>query len=357
MQHLILVINPGSTSTKMALYKDDTEFKSTSVQHSREELALLESFQDQRDFRESLIMDWLNSEGISLGDLTAIAARGGFLVPLPGGTYGINAKMVDHLEQGVFGKHATNLAAPIAFDLSSSLGIPSYIVDPVVVDELMPEARISGVPGIERQSIFHALNHKASAKKTAKILRRPYEELNLIVAHLGGGISIAVHGKGKVIDVNNALSGEGPMSPERAGSLPTKSFIEYYFEYGGSKEELLKMLTAHSGLVAHLETNDLRVIKKKIKNGDGHAHFVFEAMCYQIAKEVGRIATVLRGIVDQIVLTGGLAYSDELIAYLHDRIGFIAPITVLPGENELEALALGVFNVLMGLEEVREYTM
>lgn len=355
MKQRILVINPGSTSTKLAVYYDDFLFKSTSLHHLYEDLSVYKSFVDQREFRERLIGNWLKEENISFNELTAIVARGGLLAPMPSGTYAINKLMVEHLEQGTYGKHSANLAALIAYDLGSALKIPSFIVDPVVVDELTSVARISGIPGIERQSIFHALNHKASAKKIAKMLGKSYEKLNLIVAHLGGGISIAAHSKGQVIDVNNALSGEGPFSPERAGSLPTKQLINYFFEQSYSKNDLIATFAGKSGLVAHLNTNDTREIVKKIKSGNEQARFLFETMCYQIAKEVGRIATVLSGIVDQIVITGGLAHSNELIEYLRERVGFIAPITVLPGENELEALAFGALRVLTEKEEIREY--
>ncbi len=355
MEQIILVINPGSTSTKLAVYKDKEKKNETSLHHSNEDLAQFSEIVDQRSFREGLIVRWLEEEGLPLQSLTALVARGGLLAPMPGGTYKINEKMVRQLEQGLYGKHASNLAGLIAYDLGRRLNIPAYIVDPVVVDEMEPIARISGLPGIERKSIFHALNHKASAKKAAEQAGSRYDQLNLIVAHLGGGISIGAHQRGKVIDVNNALTGEGPFSPERSGSLPPPALVDYYFDSGSTKSELIRKFAGNSGLVAHVGTNDCRLIETKIAAGDDRSRLYLETMAYQIAKEIGRISTVLCGKVDQIVLTGGLAYSTLLVDEIKKRVGFIAPIKVLPGENELEALALGAWRVLAGEEEVRSY--
>jgi butyrate kinase len=263
--------------------------------------------------------------------------------------------MVEELQAGRYGKHASNLAALIAFGLSKDLAIPAFIVDPVVVDELQAVARISGHPKIPRVSIFHALNQKAIAQQMADILGKPYVELNLIVAHLGGGISVGAHHQGRIVDVNQALSGEGPFSPERVGSLPTSGLVHYVFDHNKTKAELMREFVGRSGLVAHLGSNDSREIVKRMEQGDEKAIFYYDAMCYQIAKEIGRISTVLCGIVDQIVLTGGLAYSTELVTRVKERVSFIAPVTVIPGENELEALALGALRVLTGQEEARIY--
>lgn len=355
MEQLLLVLNPGSTSTKLALFRDLCLERQTGLHHSNEELAPFAEITEQRGFRESLIVDWLKKEQVPLASLTAIVARGGLLAPLPGGTYAINAPMVKQLEQGLYGKHASNLAALIAYDLSLRLNIPAFIVDPVVVDELSELARFSGVPGLERKSIFHALNHKAGAKKAAKSLGRPYVELNLIVAHLGGGISVGAHRQGQVIDVNNALSGEGPFSPERSGSLPTRGLINYYFQRQAGKSELIGEFVGRSGLIAHLGTNDCRLIETRAEAGDGQALLYLQALAFQVAKEVGRMSTVLAGQVDALVLTGGLAYSALLMEEIKKRIGFIAPLIILPGENELEALAHGAWQVLTGAEEVRHY--
>lgn len=355
MDQIILVINPGSTSTKLAVYKNDTQTHTTSLHHSSADLAGFADIVEQKSFREAVIIDWLNSERIPLESFTAIVARGGLLAPIPGGTYEINATMVEHMSTGRYGKHASNLAGLIAYDLSKRLEIPAFIVDPVVVDELEPVARISGNPKCERISIFHALNQKANAKKLARLLGKPYEELNLIVAHLGGGISIGAHKNGRVIDVNNALSGEGPFSPERVGSLPSQGLIDYFFDHDLTKDELIRKFVGNSGLVAHLGTNDSREIVARIKEGDDEAAFYFEVMCYQIAKEIGRISTVFCGIVDQIVLTGGLAYSTELVEEITKRVEFIAPVKILPGENELEALAFGALRVLTGVEKALNY--
>ncbi len=355
MDHIILVINPGSTSTKLAVFKNDTQTHTTSIHHSSSDLAGFSDIADQKDFREGVTVKWLESEGIALESLTAIVARGGLLAPIPGGTYTINDTMVNQLAAGHYGKHASNLAALIGYGLSQRLEIPSFIVDPVVVDEMEPVARISGNPSMERICIFHALNQKASAKKVAAILGKRYEDVNLIVAHLGGGISVGAHKKGRVIDVNQALSGEGPFSPERVGSLPTESLVHYVFDHGLTKAELMKEFVGKSGLVAHLGTNDSREIVARIQSGDEKAKFYFETMCYQIAKEIGRISAAFCGIVDQIVLTGGLAYSTELVEEVEQRVRFIAPVTVMPGENELEALAFGALRVLTGEEKAQEY--
>lgn len=355
MEQLILVINPGSTSTKLAVYQNDQLVQATSLHHTSEELSEFGEVVDQREFRERLIVAWLKEQGLELSSLTAIVARGGLLAPMVGGTYYVNELMVRQLEQGAYGKHAANLAGLIAFDLSRALDIPAFIVDPVVVDELIPIARFSGCPSIERRSIFHALNHKASAQKAADLLERPYNELNLIVAHLGGGISVGAHRQGQVIDVNNALTGEGPFSPERTGTVPTGAMVNYFFNHGYTKPDLIRKYVGKSGLVSHLGTNDLRVIVQRIKDGDERAKFYFQAMAYQIAKEIGRISSVLKGIVDGIVLTGGLAHSPDLVNEIKQHVEFIAPLIVLPGENELEALAFGALRVLTGQEIAREY--
>ena len=355
MEQIILVINPGSTSTKLAVFRDSTQIHTTSLHHSSTELAQFGDIVEQRAFREKLTVQWLESQGIPLTKLTAIVARGGLLAPIAGGTYSINQTMVDELAQSLYGKHASNLAALIAYELAQSLNIPSFIVDPVVVDELEPLARVSGTPHFERQSIFHALNHKASAKKASELLSIPYQNLNLIVAHLGGGISVGAHKQGKVVDVNNALSGEGPFSPERSGSLPTEGLVNFFFDHTFTKGDLVKKFAGKSGLVGHLGTNDLRLTVGRMQDGDEQARCYFQAMCYQISKEIGRISSVLFGNVDRIILTGGLAYAAELVEEIRQRVEFIAPILVLPGENELEALALGALRVLTGAEEALEY--
>lgn len=357
MDHLILVINPGSTSTKLAVYRGTAAIHTTSLHHSSDELAQFSDIVEQKDFREQVIVGWLASVGVELPALTAIVARGGLLAPIPGGTYRINELMVRHMAEGRYGKHASNFGALIAFDLSCRLGIPGFIVDPVVVDELEPVARISGHPQIQRISIFHALNQKANGKKAAELLGKPYEHLNLIVAHLGGGISVGAHRQGRVVDVNQALSGEGPFSPERVGSLPTRGLVDYYYNGNWTKAQLMKQFVGRSGLVAHLGTNDSREIVARMAQGDEQAHFYFQAMCYQIAKEIGRASAVLCGQVDQIILTGGLAYSPELVGEIKPRVEFIAPVLVLPGENELEALAWGALRVLRGEEKARDYVL
>ena len=355
MDQIILVINPGSTSTKLAIFKNDVQTHATSLSHSSQDLAGYSDIVEQKGFREEVILKWLEKEGIALESLTAIVARGGLLAPIQGGTYNINDTMIEQLAEGRYGKHASNLAALIAYGVSKPLGIPAFIVDPVVVDEMQSVARISGNPKIERICIFHALNQRASAKKVAAQMGKGYDELNLIVAHLGGGISVGAHQQGRIVDVNQALSGEGPLSPERVGSVPTNGLVHYFFDHDFTKSELLREFVGRSGLVAYLGSNDSREIVRRIQQGDEKAEFYYEAMCYQIAKEIGRISAVFCGIVDQIVLTGGLAYSTELVERVKQRVEFIAPVTVMPGENELEALALGALRVLTGDEEARDY--
>lgn len=355
MQHLILVINPGSTSTKLALYRNTEQVNYVNLHHSNEELAPYNTIVDQRAFREELIERWLGEIGVPLSSLTTLVGRGGLLAPIPGGTYRVNETMVRQLEQAQYGSHASNLGALLAYDLSVRLNIPAYIVDPVVVDELMPVARKTGLPQIMRRSIFHALNHKANAKRLAVELGRRYDELNLIVAHLGGGISVGAHARGQVVDVNNALSGDGPFSPERSGSISPRVLIDYYFHTGMTKAEIMRKLIGNSGLVAHLGTNDGREIERRIEEGDLASRLCLEAMAYQVAKEIGKMSAVLSGEVDRIILTGGLAYSALLVSEICKRVEYIAPVRVLPGENELEALAFGAWRVISGEEQARDY--
>lgn len=355
MKYRILVINPGSTSTKIAVYDDEQLFWEKNISHSASELAPFSNIVAQKDFRQEIILKELKEAGIELESLSAIAGRGGMLKPLTSGTYKVNKTMVDFLTNTPRGEHASNLGAIISYDLGNKLNIPAYIVDPVVVDEMEDIARISGMEGIERTSVFHALNHKAVARRVAKDHNTKYEELNLIVAHLGGGISVACHKKGRVVDVNNALDGDGPMSPERSGSVPLGPLYKMCFSGKYTLDEIRKKNYGKGGIVSYLGINDAREIIKRIDAGDTYAKLIFDAMIYQIAKEIGSCATVLKGQVDYIVLTGGLAYSQYLVDTIKESVSFIAPVLVYPGENEMLSLAQGILRVLKNEEEAKEF--
>ncbi|MDN5352640.1 MAG: butyrate kinase [Clostridiales bacterium] len=350
-----LAINPGSTSTKIAVFDNSELVFETTLRHSNEVLAPFEHVSDQYEFRKQVIMEALVAGGIDLGKLSAVVGRGGLLHPIEGGTYAVNDRMIEDLKVGVLGEHASNLGGMIASEIAKEYGIPSYIVDPVVVDELEPMARISGMPEIERISIFHALNQKAVARRYADSIGKEYEDMNLIIAHLGGGISVGAHLKGRVIDVNNALDGEGPFSPERSGGLPTGDLAKLCYSGNYTYAEVKKLIKGKGGLVAYLGTNDGREVETRIQEGDAQAALIYEAMAYQIAKEIGSCAAVLSGEVDGILITGGLAYSERLMNWIKPRVAFIAPCEIYPGEDEMSALAMGAWRVLAGKEAVKVY--
>jgi len=352
---LLLIINPGSTSTKIAVYEDDREVLSENISHSTEELAPFPKIVDQKGFRKDIILKALKKKNIEPSSMSAVVGRGGLLVPIPSGVYRVNDRMLEDLTRGVQGEHASNLGGLIADEIARPLGIPAYIVDPVVVDEFEAWARLSGIPEIKRRSIFHALNHKYTARLAARQLGRNYEDINLIVCHLGGGISIAAHRQGRVVDVNNALNGEGPITPERAGTVPAGDLVDLALSGRFSRDELKKMLTGRGGMVAHLKTNDMRETLKRMNGGDETAALVFEAMAITVAKQVGACAAVLKGRVDGIVLTGGLALSPEFIDKIKDCIRFLGPVFVFPGENEMIALAQAGLRVLRGEDTARTY--
>jgi butyrate kinase len=351
----ILTINPGSTSTKIAIYEDTKQIYSKSIRHDTKIIQSFNRIFDQLEFRKSAVLNALKEANVSLDSLHAVVGRGGMFKPIESGTYLVNDKMISFMKDAPRGEHASNLGCVIAKDLGDSVDIPSYIVDPVAVDEMHDIARYTGMPEIKRQSLFHALNQKAVGRKAANKLQKNYEDLNLIIAHLGGGISVGVHQKGKVIDVNNALDGDGPMSPERSGSVPVGPLYKMAFSGKYTLEEMKRKNYGKGGLVAYLGTNDGYVIKERIDNNDEHAKFIVEVMCYQIAKEIGADATVLEGNVDAIVLTGGLAYDTFITNEISKRTRFIAPIIIFPGEDEMEALALGGYRVLKGIEKAKTY--
>jgi butyrate kinase len=352
---LLLIINPGSTSTKIAVYEDEREVLSENISHSAEELAPYNKIVDQKGFRKDIILRALRDKGIEPSALSAVVGRGGLLVPIPSGVYRVNDRMLEDLYQGVQGEHASNLGGLIADEIARPLGLPAFIVDPVVVDELEDWARLCGVPEIRRRSIFHALNHKYTARLAARELGRSYESLNLIVCHLGGGVTVGAHKKGRVVDVNNGLNGEGPITPERAGTVPAGDLVALAFSGKCAEKDLKKMLTGRGGMVAHLGTNDMRETLKSIAAGDEKAKLVFTAMINTVAKQIGACAAVLKGEVDGIVLTGGLANASEFIDRIKERVQFLGRVFVFPGENEMIALAQAGLRVLRGEEEARTY--
>ncbi|HHF58475.1 MAG TPA: butyrate kinase [candidate division WOR-3 bacterium] len=355
MDFKILVINPGSTSTKIALYRNEEEVFSTSISHDINTISKYERIIDQFDFRRETILQELEKRGIKLEELSAVVGRGGLLRPIPGGTYKVTPKMLEHLKIGIQGEHASNLGGLLADSIAAPLGIPAFIVDPVVVDEMEPIAKVTGLPEINRRSIFHALNQKRVARLASKDLGKTYETVNLIVVHLGGGISIGVHKRGKVVDVNNALNGDGPFAPERAGSLPAWDLVKLVLSGKYTEGELKKKLAGKGGIVAHLGTNDMRDVEKRIEQGDKKAEFIMEAMAYNVAKWIGAGATVLEGNVDAIVISGGLAYYQKFIDWIKKRVSFISRILLYPGGDEMRALLEGALRVLRGEEEAKIY--
>ncbi|MEJ5230145.1 MAG: butyrate kinase [Pseudothermotoga sp.] len=346
----ILVINPGSTSTKIAVYEDERCVFSEKVEHRASDLEKYPELMDQLDFRKKNVVDAIEKSGYKTTDFHAIAARGGILPPVESGTYLVDEKMVHYLKDLSPVKHVSNLAAVIGFELANGT-IPVYITDPVSVDEMIPEARFSGIPEIERRSLLHALNIKAVCRKIASELNKSYEELNLVAVHLGGGISVAAVRKGRIIDVNNA-NDEGPFSPERTGELPVGDVARMCFSGKYTKEELKKKFIGKGGLIAYLGTNDLREALKMAQT-DKKANLIVEAMAYQIAKEIGGMCAILCGSVDAIVLTGGMAHSKEFIDRIKAYVYRFAPIFVVAGEHEMEALALGALRVLRKEEDLK----
>ena len=352
----ILVINPGSTSTKMAVYEDEKPILLRNIAHSAEELAPFGNITEQQEFRRQLVLEELKAADIPL-EFDAVIGRGGLVKPISGGVYEINQRMLDDTLHGcVMHSHACNLGCLLAHEIAARIpGCRSFIADPGVVDELSPLARISGSPLMPRICIWHALNQRAIARRYARGIGKEYEELNLIICHLGGGISVAAHEKGKAIDANNALDGEGPFSPERAGSLPAVDLIRLCFSGKYNEEELLKRIAGKAGLNAHLGTNNMREILKRIQQGDEHAQLIVDAMIYHIAKNIAAESAVLCGHVDAILITGGMAHSDYIINRLRKRIEFLAPVYTFPGEDEMEALALNALAVLQDKREAKLY--
>ncbi|MBU0928374.1 MAG: butyrate kinase [Spirochaetes bacterium] len=354
MPQRILVINPGSTSTKIAVYEDGVESFSEGVAHSAEEIAPYSSVAEQIGFRLKTIRASLSSRGLDMSTLSCIVGRGGLLKPIQGGVYAVSEAMKDDLRRARYGEHASNLGALIADQLAVEIGVPAFIADPVVVDELSDVARIAGHRLFRKQSIFHALNQKAVARRWASENAKRYEDVTLIVAHMGGGVSVGLHSRGRVVDVNNALNGEGPFSPERSGTLPAGALAKLCFSGTVTEKEVMKMINGQGGIVSLAGTNDMRVLEAKRDGGDAEAGLVYEAFIYNVGKAIGALAAAADGKVDGIVLTGGIAYGKPVQEGLSRMAGWIAPITVYPGEGELEALAAAGERGLAG--EAKEYS-
>lgn len=350
-----LVINPGSTSTKIGIFEDETLLFDETLRHSTEEIARYDSIIDQKDFRRDIILDFLKSKDFDVNSLDVVVGRGGMLKPIPGGTYAVNDALVRDLEIGVSGQHASNLGGILAKEIADSIGKPSFIVDPVVVDELCEEARVSGVPELPRISIFHALNQKAVAKRYAAEAGKDYKDLNLIVVHMGGGVSVGAHSEGRVIDVFNALDGDGAFSPERAGGVPSGALIKMCFSGKYEEKEVYKKIVGAGGFNALLGTNDMREVEKMVQNGNKDADLYRRAFIFQVSKDIGSMACVLAGKIDQIIITGGIAYDKVVVDGLKEHCGFLAPVTVYPGEDELLALVQGGLRVVNGVEKALEY--
>lgn len=351
----ILVINPGSTSTKVSVFSNEILILDQTIRHSSEDLAKFNKISDQKDFRFDEIKKILNKVSYKIEDIDAIAARGGLIKPIESGTYEINEAMILDLQTDFAALHASSLAGLIAYDLKNQYNIPAFVVDPVVVDELSDVARLSGIPFQNRVSVFHALNQKAIANECALSIGKKYDKCNFIIAHMGGGITVAAHSNGRAIDVNNGVDGEGPFSPERCGSIPVMRIVEMCFSGEYSVKDIKDLCTKTGGMNAYLGTNDLRDCEAMISNGDDNAKLVYDAMSYQIAKEIGSMAVVLDGKIDAIILTGGLAYSETFVGQIKEKINFLAPIKVYPGEDESKALASSVLDVLQNNKEVKIY--
>lgn len=356
MSYKILAINPGSTSTKIGVYEGQKQLFESTLRHSTEELLAFSNIIEQKDFRRKIILEVLNEHHFEPSSLSAVVGRGGLLKPIPGGTYAITDDMLKDLSLGVQGSHASNLGGILAKEIAEPFGIPSFIVDPVVVDEMDDIARLSGMPELPRISIFHALNQKAVAKRYAREKGVPYDSLRLIVAHMGGGVSVGAHAQGKVVDVNNTLDGDGPFSPERSGGVPAGALVKLCFSGQFSEQEIYKKIVGKGGFSAYLGSNNMKAAEDAaFKDGNQKAMAIIDSFIYQVSKEIGALAAALSGKVDQIILTGGIAYGAVITDAIRDRVSFISDVTVYPGEDELQALAEGTLRVLTGEEEVKQY--
>lgn len=352
----ILTINPGSTSTKIAVFDDEKMVFKESLTHETERLAKFNDISEQLPYRTSMVIEALNKNNIPLESIDAFSGRGGGLVAVKGGTYEVNDKLLHHAQIGYTMKHASVLGAQIAHNLAKINNKKAYVVNPVTVDEKQEIARITGIKGIYGQTVFHALNQKEVAHKYAKSIGKRYEDLNLIVVHLGGGISVGAHKNGKVIDVNNGLNGEGPFAPTRSGKVLATDLIDMCFSGKYTENEIKELITKKGGLISHLDTSDAREVVKMISEGNKYAKLVYDAMIYQVAKAIGAYSVILKGKVDAIILTGGIARDEYVVEGLKDYVSYLGKIVVMPGEKEMDALANGALRVLRGEEEALEYT-
>ena len=350
-----LIINPGSTSTKIGVFEDTSLLFDETLRHTTEEIAQYDKIVDQIDFRKDVILNFLKEKDVDIKSFDVIVGRGGLLKPIPSGTYAVTDKLVEDLKNAVGGEHASNLGGILAKEIADEIGVPSYIVDPVVVDVLSDVARLSGVPELPRVSIFHALNQKAVARRYAKENGKKYEDVNVIVVHMGGGTSVGVHKKGKMVDVFAALNGDGAFSPERTNGVPALALVDMCFSGKYTYEEMKKKIVGGGGLNAYLGTNDMREVNQMCEDGNEKAQLVRSAFIHQVCKNIGACATVLKGQVDQIILTGGIAYGKVITDAITESVGFIAPVTVYPGEDELLALAQGALRVMNGEENAKIY--
>nr|WP_312578567.1 butyrate kinase [Sedimentibacter sp.] len=351
-----LIINPGSTSTKIAVYEDENEIFEKTIRHTNDELSGYKKVTDQFEYRKNLILEELNKNNMDLNSINAVVGRGGLLKPIEGGTYTVNDTMVEDLNANKIGEHASNLGGLIARSIGDEINVPAFIVDPVVVDEIEDVSRISGHPYFERICIWHALNQKSVARRAAaEKFGKKYEDMNFVVVHLGGGISVGAHKKGKVIDVNNALNGEGPFSPERSGSLPMEEVIKACYSGNFTEAEMKKMVVGKGGLSAYLGTNSAKEVSEMADSGDKKADLIYRAMAHQVAKAIGEYSVVLDGEVDAIIITGGIAYDKKFVDMVSKKVRFIADVITYPGEDELLALAQGGLRVLNGVEEAKVY--
>lgn len=351
----IFVINPGSTSTKLALAENQTIIEEHNERHPVVQGEDVKPVMEQEEMRSHAVHRFLARLSLGTGELQGVAARGGLLHPLEGGVYRVDEGMLCDLRAEKYGSHASNLGAVLGDEIARTYGCPAFVVDPVVVDELDPVARVTGIPEIERRSIFHALNQKAAARRVASKLARSCESCSFIVAHMGGGISVGAHRKGRIVDVNNALDGEGPLSPERSGGLPAGQLARMCFKGTLSREEILNRIKGSGGLTAYLGTRNLEEVCERVKKGDEKASLIFEAMCYQVSQEICKHGATLRGEVDSIILTGGMAAEPMLVEHITARVGHLAPVEVIPGEMEMQALAESVYAVLTGSRPALTY--
>ncbi len=351
----VLVINPGSTSIKLSLFNNEQEIISENIAHAYKEILRFEHIVDQIDFRKEIIYQFFDENSIDDQEFDAVIGRGGLIHPISGGVFVVIDEMLQDLRIAKYGEHASNLGAFLAREIADNAGCPAYIADPVVVDEMDDISKLSGVPEIQRLSKFHALNQKSSARSVARKIGRPYEACSFIVAHMGGGITVGAHRRGRVVDVNNGLDGEGPFTPERAGTVPAGQLVSMAFSGAYTEQEIRKKLTGSAGLVAYCGTNDLREMLMLCRDRDPKACLVFDAMAYQISKEIAQYGATLKGKVDAIILTGGMAFSEELITAITERVAFLAPVEVIPGEREMEALARNALQVLRGDQKAKTY--